>query len=357
MARIGELRVSNEFNPASWGEDYIEITLDPGENATGFLVSCYATDGHACAEIALAEDTVLTLPPPNTNNQNYVISATLFPEIFAPKERAKRIAAVALTNLHTNEVISFVNARANSAAVVAVDGAAAGAMSAQTDTTPSWNAMSPTVAEISPRSDHETAPPPIAKVPTSGGLACFAAGTRIRTDVGHQLIETLKEGAMIWTRDNGPQPLKWLSRRSLPARGRFAPIQIAYATFGALRPHLVAPDHLILLTGWRAELLYGAEEILVPAKALVDNCDVRVSEAAEITYYHLAFDSPQIVSGDGVLSQCFHPDAQTDSLSAQAGRAEMFAHFPELATQVHVYGRNPNPSSKASLGPLLIRSG
>jgi hypothetical protein len=352
MARIGELHFSNGFTPAPGGEDYIEITLDPGEEPAGFLVSCYVTDGRARSEVALTDDSVLMLPPTEDNCQHYVISATWFPEIFAPRARNLRVAAVALTERRAGKVISFENTRANSPAVVAVDGAAAGAMSAHSNATPSWGGVS-----TPPERGIEAACPPIAKVPTTGGLACFAAGTRIRTDVGHQQIETLKEGALIWSRDNGPQRLQWLGRRCLPARGRFAPIQIAYETFGALRPHLVAPDHLILLTGWRAELLYGAEEILVPAKALVDNCDVRVSEAKEITYFHLAFDAPQIVSGDGVLSQCFHPDAQADALCAQAGRAEMFAHFPELATQVHVYGRNPNPTSKASLGPLLMRSG
>ncbi|WP_422049146.1 Hint domain-containing protein [Shimia sp.] len=358
MARISELHFSNDFTHPTGVEDFIEVTLDPNEDATGFIVSCYQIDGHIGTEMTLTEAGVLTFIHSKKNTQTFVISASRFPVLFAQGTRETRITAVALTDLSSGRVLCFFDTRANSAPVVAVDGAAAGAMSGGSSASTSWASPAPLVSE-QPTVPATTAQAttPIAKIRTTGGLACFTEGTRIRTEVGYQLIETLKEGDQIWTRDNGPQPILWIGKRLLPARGQYAPVQIAHETFGAFRPHLVAPDHLVLLTGWRAELLYGEEEILVPAKALVDNCDVRAAETDKITYYHLAFETPQIVSGDGVLSQCFHPNAQAKALCAQAGRAEMFAHFPELATKVHVFGRNRHPTSKASLGPLLVRSG
>ncbi|MDA5556703.1 Hint domain-containing protein [Shimia sp. MMG029] len=352
MARISELHFSNDLVHPAGVEDFIEVVLDHTENAAGFIVSCYQTDGTTRTEIALTESGVLSSTLPNSNKQCYVISASRFPVLFAPDDRSRRVSAVALTDLISGRVVCFVDTRSNSIPIEAVDGAAAGAISSRAAARTAWAAPA---LEIPDQPDLPT--PPIAKIRTTGGLACFGAGTRIRTAVGFQLIETLKEGDQIWTRDNALQPLQWIGKRTLPARGQFAPVQIAHDTFGAFRPHLVAPDHLVLLTGWRAELIYGETEILVPAKALVDNCDVRIGPSDQITYYHLAFDAPQIVSGDGVLSQCFHPDAEPEAYCAQAGRAEMFAHFPELATEVHVYGRNSHPTSKASLGPLLVRSG
>ncbi len=351
MARISELHFSNDFIHPSGVEDFIEITLDQLDDPSQYIVSCYRGDGSVCAEIPLNDVAVITSHTVQ-NMQAMVISASRYPILFAPNEQRRQVAAVALTDLQTAHVIAFFDTHANRAPVVATEGAAAGAMSRRSPLTQLLDNAAFFDADHAPSN-----PTPIAKVRTTGGLACFAKGTRIRTGVGNQLIETLKEGDLIWTRDNGLVPLEWIASRTLPARSRFAPIQIAFETFGAFRPHLVAADHLILLTGWRAELIYGEEEILVPAKALVDNCDVRISEASQITYYHLAFETPQIVSGDGVLSQCFHPDAQTDVHCAQAGRAEMFAHFPELATKVHVYGRNRHANTKTSLGPLMVRSG
>ncbi|MFY0616475.1 Hint domain-containing protein [Shimia sp.] len=364
MARINELHFSNTFSATNGVEEFLEVSLAHTENPDNYIVSFYQTDGSVGIEIPLSHPEVLVSVDPDSNMRKLVITASRFPVLQVHPNGAGigGHTAFALTNLQTAVVEEFRDVCPGEKTVLALEGAAAGSVSEKhkrahrvaAKTAPA-QCSAPLKGQTYTRSPAPTPIVPIADVQRGSGVACFAAGTRIRTNVGHQLIDTLREGDQIWTKANGLQRICWIAKRTLPGSGTFAPIQIAPETFGALKPHLVSPDHLILLTGWRAELIYGEEEVLVPAQSLVDDCDVRVSACATITYYHLAFDAPQIVSGDGVLSQCFHPESPSSIHGGHSAQSVMFAMFPELATGAHVYGRASRPTSSTSLGPILTR--
>ena len=67
-----------------------------------------------------------------------------------------------------------------------------------------------------------------------------------------------------------------------------------------------------------------------PAKYLVNGDTVYVSEGGEVEYWHILFDSHQIVYANGAPSESFHPGEQAmDSLDTQA-RAEVLELLPEL---------------------------
>ncbi len=106
-------------------------------------------------------------------------------------------------------------------------------------------------------------------------LACFVAGTLIDTAQGPVAVERLEPGCMIRTRDHGCQPLRWIGHARRPARGSHAPIVFAKGALGDHDRIALSPCHRVLVTSWRAELLFGNAEVLVKAKSLIDDCRIR----------------------------------------------------------------------------------
>ena len=170
-------------------------------------------------------------------------------------------------------------------------------------------------------------------------IICFTPGTRIATPHGPRAVETLVPGDLVLTRDNGPQPLRWTGQRTVAATGDFAPIRIGPALLaGAEAPLLVSPQHRLLWTGARAQLLFGTGEVLVPARHLLDHPAVTREEGGAVTYIHLMFDRHEIITANGAESESLYPgDCALSALDA-GGRAELFALFPELRSNPGAYG-------------------
>ncbi|MDP2738381.1 MAG: Hint domain-containing protein [Pseudorhodobacter sp.] len=177
------------------------------------------------------------------------------------------------------------------------------------------------------------------------GPPCFTPGTMIRTPSGERAVESLRPGDLVVTRDHGAQPLRWCGSRTVSGLGRFAPIRFAPGVLGNSRALLVSPQHRMLLGGWRAELLFGQDEVLVAARHLVDGGRVQVQPVAEVTYLHLLFDRHEIIEAEGVPSESFHPGDAILAGDAEL-RAEILALFPELA---QVGGRTAWPTARCVL--------
>lgn len=178
-------------------------------------------------------------------------------------------------------------------------------------------------------------------------IICFTPGTRILTASGPRPVETLRPGDMVITRDDGPQPLRWTGARRVPATGKLAPIRLDPAAMtgtladcleGAKRPLLVSPQHRFLLAGYRAELLFGERELLMPAKHLVDGQAVRRMSGGEVTYVHLMFDRHQVIEAEGAATESFHLGDQALEGLTEAQREEIFALFPHLRADPSVFG-------------------
>lgn len=162
-------------------------------------------------------------------------------------------------------------------------------------------------------------------------IICFTPGTRIRTVRGDRPIESLVPGDLILTRDNGPQPLRWIGQRTVAATGGFAPIRIDPVLLaGADAPLLVSPQHRLLWTGARAELLFGQSEVLLAAKHLLHHPAARQIEGGTVTYLHLVFDQHEIVTANGAETESLFPGDAALSALDPAGREELFTLFPEL---------------------------
>jgi len=164
------------------------------------------------------------------------------------------------------------------------------------------------------------------------GPACFTLGTMIETITGDRRIETLEPGDMIMTADKGYQPLLYLARKRAVAKGRFAPVRIARGALGNARDLLVSQQHRMLISGWKAELVCGQNEVLVSAKHLVNDSDIHILEGDSVEYIHLLFADHEVVYAEGIASESFFPGPAMTA-EAREARSEALMLFPELATK------------------------
>jgi hypothetical protein len=164
----------------------------------------------------------------------------------------------------------------------------------------------------------------------ASSVPCFVAGTLIATVQGDRRAETLLPGDMVMTKDEGPQPLRWIGSRRVAATGDFAPIHIRANTLGQHRDLLVSPLHRVLIRDNLAELLFGEAEVLVAARDLVNDHSITRREGGDVTYVHLLFDSHQVVFSEGLETESFLPGPQTANSFETDVVAEIYSIFPEL---------------------------
>lgn len=183
--------------------------------------------------------------------------------------------------------------------------------------------------------------------PSNGGVICFTPGTRIATPLGLRLIEELRPGDKVQTKDNGVQEIQWTGARRMTGARLFAmpelrPVRIRPGALGKGRPDeelLVSPGHRILFEGDIAMDLFNTSEVLIAAKDLVNGDSVAVDYALrEVTYVHMMFERHQVVWANGIETDSFHPANTALSTLSMEDRAELLHLYPELQSDPHLYG-------------------
>ncbi len=187
-------------------------------------------------------------------------------------------------------------------------------------------------------------------------VTCFAAGTAIDTPDGPQLIENLRPGDLVQTRDSGPQPIRWAGHRRVLGRGNLAPIRIDAGILGNDDPLVVSPEHRVIVDGPTVELLFGTPCVLVAAKYLVGIVGIAQRDVARVTYHHLMFDTHQIIRGAGCWSESFFlAEYALSGLDAEA-RDEMERLFPDLLGATASFGATAERVLKKHEAMLLKAS-
>lgn len=175
---------------------------------------------------------------------------------------------------------------------------------------------------------------------------CFARGTLIRLADGTEIpVEALSEGDLVLTRDSGAQAIRWVGSRTAPAYGHLAPIVISQGALGNTGDLIVSPQHRVLLSDWRAEVMLGSQEVLVKAKDLVNGDTIYRREGGVVEYFHILFDKHEIVWSEGIPTESLHLNATTLDSLAEESRAEIIELFPELVSEP----RNSAVASRMSL--------
>jgi Hint domain len=133
-------------------------------------------------------------------------------------------------------------------------------------------------------------------------VACFLAGTRIRTTLGEVAVEALTTAHLVLT-PKGPLPIRWIGQSHVAPRFgdplKTYPIRIKTGALSNGQPAhdlLVSPDHAMFLDG-----------ILIQAGALVNGGSIiRETNVPEhITYYHVELTAHSLLFAEGALAESF----------------------------------------------------
>jgi len=179
---------------------------------------------------------------------------------------------------------------------------------------------------------------------TSLEPVCFTAGTLILTQKGDVPVEKLQKSDKIWTRDSGFQPLRWVGHQTCVGYGSIAPVCFRAGSLGNSRDLKVSPMHRMLISGWRAEALFGASEVLVHAQYLINNVNIFQAPCGQVEYFHLMFDRHEIVLSESVPSESYQPHhSDIGSFDAKT-HAELLSLFPELSNNTQTW-----PDARATL--------
>ncbi|MEO0391364.1 MAG: Hint domain-containing protein, partial [Pseudomonadota bacterium] len=169
-------------------------------------------------------------------------------------------------------------------------------------------------------------------VPGDLGPTCFTPGVLIDTPEGTRAVETLEPGDPVLTVDHGVQRLRDVLSTQTRGIGVFAPVRITEGALGNTRDLIVSQQHRILLTGWKAQLYCGEDEVLVAARHLVNADTIHIMPQAQVTYIHLLFDRHELVMSEGIATESYFGAAPVRP-GAEGTAAELCALFPHASAK------------------------
>ena len=170
-------------------------------------------------------------------------------------------------------------------------------------------------------------------------VTCFTSGTMIRTERGLVAVDELKQGDLVWTKDNGYKPIQWIGSRSFRAHilrdnPNLVPVRIKRGALGSGLPTQdtwVSQQHRILINSKIVKRVSGETEVLAAARHLVriDGIDINPS-FAPVQYWHFMFDQHEIVEANGCLTESMFTGPEALKTVTQAARQELLEIFPEI---------------------------
>ncbi len=225
--------------------------------------------------------------------------------------------------------------------------------------------------------DHGSWPPPGTVLTSVPGSAqdfqrldepsqppCFVAGTLIATPLGPRPVESLLIGDLVSTLDRGAQPLRWIGRATMTPEALAAdpdqqPIRIAAGALGRGMPQtdlLVSPQHRILLRSRVARRMFGTEEVLAPAIALLGLPGVSTAPAPDgVDYWHFALPGHHVVLAAGTPVESLYVGPMVLEGIPEQMRAEMLRSFPQLADYAATPPHPARPLLRRREAEALVR--
>ena len=152
----------------------------------------------------------------------------------------------------------------------------------------------------------------------SYSVMCLAEGTLVATAAGPRAVEALRVGDLVQTVDHGLQPLRWMA----VAAAEVSMVEIPAGLLGNRQVLTVSAQHRILLGSGLCDMVFGADEVLIPARALVEAGLARTVPGCRL--FNPLFDRHEIIvvaGGAPVESLLVTPE--TRAASGRAGRSAM----------------------------------
>ncbi|MEP5732285.1 MAG: Hint domain-containing protein [Sulfitobacter sp.] len=244
--------------------------------------------------------------------------------------------AVGLYNAATGEtygLYSFGNSYTVSDAALQPDGIAADPFAGE-DTT-----VLPTTASIGDslvRQADGTYTPTTSPTPGTS-IVCFCDGTEILTDTGLRLIEDLSIGDLVFCKDKGFKPIRWIGRRWFDLTQELDPslVPIRFEK-GALGPQLptqdlfLSPNHCVQIEHSLCSLYFAVPEMFFPAKHLVGIQGINKSDKTVFGYFHILFDDHEMIQANGIWAESLFFGDTAKIVMGSEKRQELLSVFPEL---------------------------
>ncbi len=146
----------------------------------------------------------------------------------------------------------------------------------------------------------------------------FTRGTHITMADGRQvLIEDLRPGDKVLSRDSGPQELRWIGEQTLRATGPFAPIIIAPGALNNSGELTVSPNHRLFIYQRVDTIGAGQKEVMIKARHLLNGVSVIQAEGGFVDYFQLLFDKHEIIYAEGIASESLFVDTTTSLVVPQ----------------------------------------
>jgi hypothetical protein len=131
-------------------------------------------------------------------------------------------------------------------------------------------------------------------------VACFAEGTQIATPAGEVAVEALRAGEWVQTASGRSAEVLWVGRRRLNPRShtdptRAQPVCVAAGAFGEALPAQtlrLSPEHAVFV-----------RDVFIPVRHLVNGTSIVAEEVAEVTYYHVALATHDVLLANGLPSE------------------------------------------------------
>jgi hypothetical protein len=151
----------------------------------------------------------------------------------------------------------------------------------------------------------------------------FAAGTLVRTTSGDIAVEELSTDDRVLTPMRGARPLRWIAERVSAADQAIKPVVISKGALGNFKTLTVAATQTIYVpTGF-------GDAKAVCAFSLVDGIGIRFGVPRRASYFHLAFDTSEMIYANGTLANSFVPTASTVRGLMSAQREKLRHYYPD----------------------------
>ncbi len=314
MAFISEIKFRGSNNS---GNEFVEVTLAPGENPANFVVSGYDEDGnlHPVPGIPTGEVTLSSLSgSPHPDNPAFTVY-TIPLGIRNADADSNEASGVALTNTSTSEVVDFYSAD-NLPSIDPQQGAA------DLPGVSSENILEHTVISSSESYQWDiNGNLSLGTADAGDSTICFHADTFIETGNGAVPCHALRVGDHVRTLDRGLQPIQWVghsahSRLELQRNIALRAVIIRRDALGPGIPNRdlrVSRQHRILVRALVAKRMYGSAEVLVAAHRLTALPGIEFDTSCDpLTYVHLLLDEHEIVCANGTHAESLLLAEQSD---------------------------------------------
>jgi hypothetical protein len=159
---------------------------------------------------------------------------------------------------------------------------------------------------------------------------CFAEGTRISAERGEVAVESLLVGDRVQVIGSrlSSQLITWIGRRTVdctrhPDPRKVWPVRIEAGAFGPGRPVrdlYLSPNHAVYI-----------DDVLIPAKHLINGSTIAQAPVDEITYYHVELPCHAVLLAEGLPAESYL-DIGDRSNFANAG--DPVALHPDFASRI-----------------------